>query len=161
LVQRSDIGGMQTDGTVDVKAAETNRNPQTAGGAIRERRGNLLTVRSLAGRVPIACLFAVVVVSSVLAAVSGASQKADLVGLTVTSQPKNPTNRHFATFRFEASPAVVDFKCKLDDRPHRPCSSPVTFRHLRSGTHYLQIEASVKTEHGGESADELLRWTIR
>lgn len=113
------------------------------------------------GRIIIACVSAVVVVLSVLATVSNASQTTDLVGLTVTSKPKNPTNQHFATFRFEAAPGALGFTCKLDNRPHRPCSSPVTFRHLRSGTHYLQIGATVKTAHGGESAVELLRWTIR
>jgi hypothetical protein len=118
-------------------------------------------VQGSTGRIIIACVSTVVVVLCVLATVSNASQTTDQVGLNVTSKPKNPTDQHFATFRFDAAPGVVGFTCKLDNRQHRPCSSPVTFRHLRSGTHYLQIGASVKTAHGGESAAELIRWTIR
>ena len=92
---------------------------------------------------------------------SEASITPEPVGLKVTSGPKGVVTRHFATFRFTANPGAYDFSCKLDEGHRRPCSSPVTFRHLSSGTHSLQIGASIRQENGGESAVALLRWTIR
>ena len=83
------------------------------------------------------------------------------VGLKVTGGPRGIVSRHYATFHFTANAGASDFECKLDQRPSRPCSSPVTFRHLRSGPHTLQIGASIERPDGGEGATALLRWTIR
>jgi hypothetical protein len=109
-------------------------------------------------------ILTVLIASSITAFPSparSASTSSDEVGLRVVSAPKGVVTRHFATVLFTANPDAEGFTCKLDNRPHRPCSSPVTFRHLSSGTHSLQIGASIRREDGGESADVLLRWTIR
>jgi hypothetical protein len=112
---------------------------------------------SLVGLVAVVSLLACAISISAV----DASAAPERVGLKVTSGPKGVVTRHFATFRFTANPKAYDFKCKLDEGRRRPCSSPVTFRHLSSGTHYLQIGAKVRWESGGEATVELLRWTIR
>jgi hypothetical protein len=109
----------------------------------------------------LALLVAVALLAAAPAADGSAESTPSAVGLEVLSGPHGRTNRHYATFRFTANPAVYHFTCQLDERPQRPCSSPVTFRHLSSGTHYLQIGAEVRLESGGEAAAELLRWTIK
>jgi CSLREA domain-containing protein len=46
-----------------------------------------------------------------------------------------------ATFTFGSGDAGATFMCKLDKRPFSPCTSPITFKHLRTGKHTFMVEA--------------------
>jgi hypothetical protein len=46
-----------------------------------------------------------------------------------------------ATFTFGSSDGSSTFMCKLDKRTLAPCTSPVTFKHLRIGKHTFMVEA--------------------
>ncbi len=48
----------------------------------------------------------------------------------------------FARFRFTSSEAGSTFACKLDDHQFRSCSSPMTYRHLKDGTHAFRVRAT-------------------
>ena len=47
-----------------------------------------------------------------------------------------------ATFRFSSSEPNSSFRCKLDNRRYKGCSSPKTYRRLKPGRHKLQVGAS-------------------
>jgi Right handed beta helix region len=47
-----------------------------------------------------------------------------------------------ARVRFSATEPGTHFKCKLDRRPFRPCSSPKTYRRLKRGHHTFQVKAT-------------------
>jgi hypothetical protein len=49
--------------------------------------------------------------------------------------------KHKATFTFGSSDPSSTFMCKLDKRALAPCTSPVTFKHLRKGRHTFTVEA--------------------
>ena len=60
---------------------------------------------------------------------------------TITSRPSNRTTSRRARFRFEADEEAT-FRCKLDNRPATPCTSPKTFRNLSVGRHTVRITAT-------------------
>lgn len=46
-----------------------------------------------------------------------------------------------AWFTGSGGTGALTFKCKIDRRRFRPCSSPKTFRHLRKGRHTIRVKA--------------------
>jgi hypothetical protein len=46
-----------------------------------------------------------------------------------------------ATFTFRSDEPGSKFRCKLDRRPFKACSSPKTYKHLRSGRHTFKVAA--------------------
>jgi hypothetical protein len=46
-----------------------------------------------------------------------------------------------ATFWFSASEATQGFLCQLDKGPYRPCGSPRTYKHLKTGRHAFRVRA--------------------
>jgi hypothetical protein len=73
---------------------------------------------------------------------------ANLGKLTVNKRKRK------AKLRFTASDAVseVDFRCKLDAKPARPCTSPVTYKRLKRGRHTIQV---FPTDAAGNEGDAL------
>ena len=49
--------------------------------------------------------------------------------------------RHKATFRFASSEPGSRFRCKLDKRRFRPCTSPKTYKRIKAGTHTFRVKA--------------------
>ena len=43
-------------------------------------------------------------------------------------------------FRFGLAGVHVQFVCKLDRRPYRPCTSPTTYRKLAFGDHAFKVK---------------------
>jgi arylsulfatase A-like enzyme len=62
---------------------------------------------------------------------------------TITSGPVDPTSETSATLEFSASDASpVTFRCRLDQAPAAPCSSPVTYTGLSLGAHHFRAQAT-------------------
>jgi hypothetical protein len=59
----------------------------------------------------------------------------------ITSGPPGRTTRRKAAFRFRASESGSTFRCKLDNRAWRRCSSPKKYRHLAFGRHVFRVRA--------------------
>ncbi len=59
---------------------------------------------------------------------------------TITKKPAKKTTKRRARFKFTATQGVDDFKCKLDDRPFRDCTSPFVKRVSR-GRHTFKVKA--------------------
>ena len=62
---------------------------------------------------------------------------------TITGANVNSAERK-ARFRFKSSEAGSTFNCKRDHRRFAPCSSPMTFKHLRVGKHTFEVKATDK-----------------
>lgn len=46
-----------------------------------------------------------------------------------------------ATFWFSASEPVQGFQCRLDKGEFKPCGSPRTYKHLKTGKHAFRVRA--------------------
>jgi hypothetical protein len=46
-----------------------------------------------------------------------------------------------ATFRFRSSEPASRFRCKLDSRPFKACTSPKTYKKLKAGKHVFRVKA--------------------
>jgi hypothetical protein len=64
---------------------------------------------------------------------------ATLPDTSLTSQIKK--KKHKATFTFSSADGSSSYLCKLDKRAFSPCTSPIIFRHLRTGKHTFTVEA--------------------
>jgi Tol biopolymer transport system component len=61
----------------------------------------------------------------------------------ITSRPGQVIHTAKAKFKFKAvPPAGASFKCKLDSKPYRGCTSPKTYRNLDNGKHRFKVRAS-------------------
>ena len=58
---------------------------------------------------------------------------------TLTRAPVEVTPEQDASFAFESSESVADFRCALDGEPARPCSSPAEFGGLADGPHRFAV----------------------
>lgn len=59
----------------------------------------------------------------------------------ITSGPGAVSGAHSQEIAFAASEPGVTFRCSVDRRPARPCSSPVQLSHLKLGEHSFGIRA--------------------
>lgn len=58
----------------------------------------------------------------------------------ITDGPASTTSSRKARFRFRAS-EPASFRCKLDRKAWKPCSSPKTYKGLARGSHTFRVEA--------------------
>jgi hypothetical protein len=61
---------------------------------------------------------------------------------TITGGPKSKTKDRTPTFRFTSDQTGVSYKCKVDSKPYKACSSPHTTAKLSFGKHRVQIRAT-------------------
>lgn len=61
---------------------------------------------------------------------------------TIKGGPKGGTRDRTPTFRFRSSLAGSSFRCRIDSRPFKPCTSPTTLGRLGVGPHTFQVKAS-------------------
>ena len=59
----------------------------------------------------------------------------------ITDAPDSPTNAASVTYSFEANEAAT-YRCKLDEDPDEPCSSPRTLIDVGEGTHIYRVWAT-------------------
>ena len=104
-------------------------------------------------------LLAALVIAVPLAAGGTAAQTLKpTVTIDPTSTPRNPTNQTSATFRFSSSKESSTFRCRLDDRTYRRCTSPKTYSSLREGEHTFRVRAADAGGQTGPAA--IFSWTI-
>jgi hypothetical protein len=75
-----------------------------------------------------------------------------------TKIPKHPnkeTTERKATFKFKSSEPGSSFKCKLDRKPFKPCTSPKTYKRLKSGKHVFKVRA---TDPAGNADPTPAKW---
>ena len=61
----------------------------------------------------------------------------------ITSKPGDVIHKPKATYKFKAIPAAgASFKCKLDAKPYKRCSSPKRYRNLDDGKHKFKVRAT-------------------
>jgi Calcineurin-like phosphoesterase len=77
----------------------------------------------------------------------------------ITDSPPSPTRSRRATFRFVSSIPGSRFRCKLDRRPWRRCTSPRVYTGLSRGTHTFRVRATVFGRRDPTPAHR--SWTIR
>lgn len=62
--------------------------------------------------------------------------------VTIVGKPGKKTKTNKATFRFKSSVAGSSFKCQIDKKALVGCSSPKTYRALKTGTHSFKVAAT-------------------
>ncbi|HEV3407440.1 MAG TPA: S8 family peptidase [Gaiellaceae bacterium] len=77
----------------------------------------------------------------------------------ITRAPARRTTSRTARFRFVSSERGSAFRCKLDRRAWRACSSPKTYRNLRPGRHTVRIRAR-DAAGNADATPALRRWRI-
>ncbi len=77
----------------------------------------------------------------------------------ITAAPKRRTTAHRATFRFRSTEAGSTFRCKLDRRPWRRCTSPKRYRNLRLGRHTFRVRAWDRAGNA-DPTPAIRRWSI-
>jgi hypothetical protein len=81
----------------------------------------------------------------------------------ITSHPSKQTHSHKAKFRFhvtynpsghvpQSQLQYLDYKCKLDAKSYRKCTSPKRYRHLKVGKHKFRVKA-VYSNGAGDASD--------
>src|SRR6266542_2737141 len=73
--------------------------------------------------------------------------------------PKETTSRT-ATFKFKSSEPGSTFKCKLDRKPVKPCTSPKRYRRLKPGKHVFKVRATDSAGNADRTAAKW-SWTIK
>jgi hypothetical protein len=73
---------------------------------------------------------------------------------TITKKPARRTTKRRARFKFTATQGVDDFKCKLDSRPFRDCTSPFVKRVSR-GRHTFKVKAD------GDPSPASYSWKVK
>jgi len=61
---------------------------------------------------------------------------------TITKHPRKRTTSRKARFALKSSQARSTFKCKLDAKPFKPCSSRKAYRNLKPGKHTFRAKAT-------------------
>jgi hypothetical protein len=75
-------------------------------------------------------------------AASGGRLRGEAPPQTKILKAKKNRKHGFARFRFTSSEPGSTFRCKLDDRRFRSCSSPMAYRHLKIGRHAFRVRAT-------------------
>jgi hypothetical protein len=79
---------------------------------------------------------------------------------TITKHPRKRTGHTTARFKFKSSLAGSTFRCKLDGRRYKRCSSPKTYHNLSLGRHTFRVRA--KDAFGNVDATPAkFSWRIR
>ncbi len=61
---------------------------------------------------------------------------------TITKRPKPESSKRRVRFRFRASEPGSSFRCRLDGRKARPCTSPRRYEGLMDGRHRFRVAAT-------------------
>ena len=79
---------------------------------------------------------------------------------TFTKVPRRSTSSPRAKLKFISSTPGSTFKCKVDKKPWKSCSSPLKLKNLKRGTHVVGVRA---TDPSGlvESSPAVARWSVR
>jgi hypothetical protein len=77
--------------------------------------------------------------------------------VSIDTKPKSKTRSRTARFAFSAD-ENVDFACKVDHKPFRPCGSPKTYRGLKRGKkHQFKVRG---TDSGQQTGTATYSWKV-
>jgi glucose/arabinose dehydrogenase len=76
---------------------------------------------------------------------------------TLGKHPSKKTKKTAATFKFSSNEAGSSFKCKLDKKSYKQCRSPVTYKHLKAGSHNFAV---IAINSGGQSKPAKFSWKV-
>lgn len=76
--------------------------------------------------------------------------------VTITEGPASSTTSSDATFRFRLSESATT-QCRLDDKPFKACTSPVTYSGVKKGKHTFEVLATAADD--GATASARWSWT--
>lgn len=71
---------------------------------------------------------------------------------TITKGAPDRLAGHRVKFRFASSEPDSSFRCRLDAKPYRPCTSPRRVRHLGHGRHRFKVIATDAAGNADPSA---------
>ncbi|MFA6298157.1 MAG: hypothetical protein WC642_03260 [Nocardioides sp.] len=78
---------------------------------------------------------------------------------TITKHPRNQTSNRVAKFAFKSSKRGSRFKCKVDGKPWKTCSSPYQVR-VRPGRHTFRVRA-IDAAGNVDPTPAIWRWRVR
>jgi len=78
----------------------------------------------------------------------------------ITKHPKKVTTSHKARFAFKSNEPGSTFKCKLDKRKWKSCTSPKRYKHLKVGKHKFKVYA-IDAAGNRDATPAVWRWRIR
>jgi hypothetical protein len=78
---------------------------------------------------------------------------------TITAGPKKKGKKRTARFSFTSTEPGSTFRCKLDDGPFEPCSSPFSTK-VKKGKHSFEVQA---TDAAGNTdpTPATQNWTVK
>jgi hypothetical protein len=79
---------------------------------------------------------------------------------TITKQPKPKTESVRATLKFSSDEQGSGFRCKVDQKPYRNCSSPLKLNRLKPGRHKVLVKA-VDGSGNEDPTPSVARWKVR
>jgi hypothetical protein len=71
----------------------------------------------------------------------GAGNPSGAPDTKIKKRPKNRSGDDSPTFKFKSTESGSTFKCKLDHKKFKKCSSPKTYHGLKPGKHTFKVEA--------------------
>ncbi len=74
--------------------------------------------------------------------------------------PSRNTSESTAKFTFSSDPVGTSFRCKLDDKPFKPCRSPKKYKHLKPKSHVFEVDA-VGASGSVDLTPATFRWKVR
>jgi hypothetical protein len=89
------------------------------------------------------------------------TQPVSILDTFLTGHPGRSVTSHRATFRFGATVRAARFRCKIDARPYRGCSSPKRYLSLARGWHRFLVRAVNPATGRLDRTPAIWRWQIR
>ncbi len=79
---------------------------------------------------------------------------------TISKQPKRKTESTKATLKFTSSEPDSSFRCKVDKKPYKDCSSTLKLKGLDTGKHKVLVKA-VDPAANEDPTASVARWKVR
>ena len=79
---------------------------------------------------------------------------------TITKHPKKKTFSHKAKFIFKSSEPGSTFKCKLDKKKWKSCTSPKKYKNLKVGKHKFRVYA-IDAAGNADPTPAVWKWKIK
>jgi hypothetical protein len=80
---------------------------------------------------------------------------------TITKSPAKKTTSKTATFRFRSSSKHAVFRCSIDGKKAKVCTSPTGYKHLKFGKHRFVVDATDKKSGFRDMTPAAKTWTIK
>ena len=78
----------------------------------------------------------------------------------ITKHPKKKTHSHKAKFAFKSNEPGSTFKCKLDKKTWKSCSSPKKYKNLKVGKHKFRVYA-IDAAGNADPTPAVWKWRVK